>query len=899
MANDPLNQSSNQSIPPEVERANSFTPKQSTSSGGIILTGPHVEMFKWNPSSDSGNISFIPDNLKEINKASSFSLESPSGTPKELIPDPPLPQTLSNQTGSLSTDSGFDATQARLNQNLPPGVYLYTNQTEADASAGIIPQEQKPEGQKNSQESKTIGNLPRINSFFEPKLIPQNISINIQDLTKVDQEKIRQDLGFTPFIWYSDIQIEYRDIKFFTLKYDNSIPTINLSFNDSFGIMKKRGFPADDTLITVFFNSRSKNLRSIKMDFKVYTFKDFKDGSYSITGIADIPLLYTRKFQSYPRMSSHEVLRDVAKSIGCGFCSNIGDTNDRQTWINTGESSLNFTKSVLMNSYISDDTFLFCYIDFYYNLCYVDINKELTRDIDRDVMVNSAGFDKVKAEGDQGEERLIPIALSNDPSYEGSNAHISSYKILNNSTRISIFNSYRTRSESWNYAEKEFNQFDIETITPEGDDVILLKGRPEDSLFFRENSNTIWTGKGDTDNTHPNYNYSTLQNKLNLDELSKIGATLTLSTANLNLYLFQKIKVIFSVKKQTPTNEEQFMVRLSGDWMIVGIELRYSNGRNSQVLNVIKTSLGLTPEEAEKSVSPKERTGEDPFERNNNPIDDTSTTQEITGSNPIIGNCGGPGRKEDKNLKIRECENCLGTEFTNLIQGFAAPLSFAGQKIQTVEELEKIPIRPNEDVKAEILPILNSPEYLSKYTKGHRMFALVWTMKEGYNGPKSGKSISRSYRTKNPGNIGNTDSGNNKEFGTIKEGLDYLMNFLKKVSLGDPSIANGAYKFGPKTIRPTWSNEVANNPNAYGRYYNGDRNKPIGCLPGYTGDYRGQLGAFSIIYSTFSRVSNGSISKLSAIFRINGFNRKIDGNTTLGELISFNDSTPINFDFKK
>lgn len=612
-SNSSLTQSSTQSVSPSVLQANTFEPKQVTVAGGIILAGALVEAFKWGSSNDTGNASFIPENLKEINEISSVSIETPTGTPISQIPNPPRIDELSGQISSQSTQAIPLQTGTNLLAS-QTGVLSNSTPTPPDPQQSEASTELKTPEQKNQ----VSGNLPRINSFFEPKLIPQNISIDVNELNKVDQEKIRQDLGFAPFIWYSDIQIEYKDIKSFTLKYDNSLPTISLIFNDSFGIMKKKGFPADDTLITIFLNSRSKNLRSIKLDFKVYTFTDMKNGSYSINGIIDIPLLYTRKFESFPIKSSHEVLREVAKNLGCGFCSNINDTNDRMCWINPGNSSLRFIKDVLKNSYVSDDTFLFSYVDFYYNLCYVDLNKELTRNINQDLMVNAAGFDKVKAEGSGAEEKIVPLQLSNDPSFEGSNGFISEYSILNNSTKISIFNSYRTRSQSWNYVEKEVCQFDIETITPDGKDLILLKGRSDDSFFFRENVDRVWLGKRDSDNSHVNYNYSELQNRLNLEELAKIGARLTLPTPNLNLYLFQKVKVIFSVKKLTPTNEEQFMPRLTGDWLIVGIELNYINGRVSQVLSVIKTSLSLTPEEAEKAVAQVENKETEVAERNQN-----------------------------------------------------------------------------------------------------------------------------------------------------------------------------------------------------------------------------------------------------------------------------------------
>ena len=224
-----------------------------------------------------------------------------------------------------------------------------------------------------------------------------------------------------------------------------------------------------------------------------------------------------------------------------------------------------------------------------------------------------------------------------------------------------------------------------------------------------------------------------------------------------------------------------------------------------------------------------------------------------------------------------ECSSCLGEEFDNFINGFDTPITFSGQEIKPVKPGSKVSF--NKHIKERILPIINSSSYKSTYTKGHRMFAIVWAIKEGY------KPGSRSYRTNNPGNIGNTDSGQNREIGTLQEGMDLLMDFIKQASVGNTKYGSG-WSFGEKKISPYWSKEIANTPQNYQRVN--------GCLPGYKGDYKGQLGFFTKRYATFSRVANSSIGKLLTIFELNG-KTGLNGNTTIAELIAFNDSTEIRF----
>jgi hypothetical protein len=74
----------------------------------------------------------------------------------------------------------------------------------------------------------------------------------------------------------------------------------------------------------------------------------------------------------------------------------------------------------------------------------------------------------------------------------------------------------------YNDVKKNFLIFDVDSITSPGDKIIM-KGKPQDEEFFKQNINLIYTGKIDTDNMHQNYHYSYIQNLRNITELRKIG----------------------------------------------------------------------------------------------------------------------------------------------------------------------------------------------------------------------------------------------------------------------------------------------------------------------------------------------------------------------------------------
>ena len=238
------------------------------------------------------------------------------------------------------------------------------------------------------------------------------------------------------------------------------------------------------------------------------------------------------------------------------------------------------------------------------------------------------------------------------------------------------------------------------------------------------------------------------------------------------------------------------------------------------------------------------------------------------GSNVNPGGAGGGGVRQSNNSKLKDCEVLM-------VQGFDTPDTYGGKSIRKAGINSSIGM--NKYVKKDIYSLLESPEFKKKYTKGHRMFALVKAIKEGWS------PGSRSSDSNNPGNIGNSSNNraNDKHYPTVKAGLILLLDYIEGAGNGTKS----GWSYGPKTIPQSFVDEINENPKTYYR--------PDGCLPGYTGNYQGQLGFFTKKYATFARVNNNTITKLNTIFKYNDYGPVIDGNTTIPTLLKFNPNTPI------
>lgn len=173
---------------------------------------------------------------------------------------------------------------------------------------------------------------------------------------------------------------------------------------------------------------------------------------------------------------------------------------------------------------------------------------------------------------------------------------------------------------------------------------------------------------------------------------------------------------------------------------------------------------------------------------------------------------------------------------------------------------KKVTVKLNATIVNEYLPAI--PANLSI---GLRLLITAMTHAEGF------RPGTRSYKFKNPGNLGNTDGGSNKGFPTLTAGIEAQAKFIQDVAVGNKK----AFPLGkPKKIAPYYSEEVAKNFKTYqtGPYF-----------PGYNFTYTGQLDQFIKIYAVFSRKNNSYINIVVSFFALNGIT--IFPTDTLKEII--------------
>lgn len=465
--------------------------------------------------------------------------------------------------------------------------------------------EQAPKGNTQSVE----GNRPIIAQIDKPtyKLQPITFPIQTSD-TGVAGVQINAEIathqGFKPIISYNGSIIKEDQIKSLEIYYDGILPKCDAIFGDSLGqITAQEGKPQDDTPFDVFLTSNSKYLKPIHMKMKILSHDQNKrDNSISFSGTLDIPEFYKINGKSYDG-TSFESLRTLVKEFKLGYNSNITNTEDKMVWKASNKMNRNFIEDIMEHSYISDDSFITGYIDYYYCFNYIDVEKEWKRDISKDIGVDATGIHAINP-GEK--ENIKNIFLTNDYSVKESSMYFSKWELTNDSTSISTKAGQFIKSMVYDRLKKSFLVFDVDSLTSKGDDKVVLKGKQRDDKEHKTNFRTNFSGFIDTENTHPNYLYAKTQNKVNFNNLMRIKAELILPNVNFNLYRFQKIRIDFINQKQTVTDSALRDERLSGEWIIYDIRFTWASGVLLQKLNVCRKEYGKTSEEMKNQKTKKD-----------------------------------------------------------------------------------------------------------------------------------------------------------------------------------------------------------------------------------------------------------------------------------------------------
>jgi hypothetical protein len=478
----------------------------------------------------------------------------------------------------------------------------------------------------------------------KPGMVLDELSLldleNTKDKDLVKSVRNSQEIAIgviTPFITINSYNVNI--IKYLKMDMNQQIPELLLIFETVNTQFLYSGYPKDGDLLCLFFRAQSELYKPIRHDYTIIDVtgpppdpipnmsKSTKSYStyyrFIIRAQLRIPGIYKDYCKAYRSMTSFEALRSVAKELNLGFASNEKNTSDRMTWICPNQGHYEFIDTVVSQSFKGEEDSFEWWIDAYYNLNFVNINKQLfgpdSKEVDSILAAvgPNYGVHGGLSSADKPGETEFPLILTNDPEFLKYPNHISSFNVMNNAGEIVNNFGYKTTLQFYDNSltsdspKNKYVNYDVQSTTPKklGPNDILLRGRPNEKTYQVEYKK-LWIGTKYFDNAHQNIHQAVTQNILNRVENYKIFLRVELNSYVPWLYRGQVVPVRivhFSApdiesqigdrpeKDRPVTGGANINIFLSGVYIILGISLEFGEDGTKTILKLGKRNWAVNP----------------------------------------------------------------------------------------------------------------------------------------------------------------------------------------------------------------------------------------------------------------------------------------------------------------
>jgi hypothetical protein len=378
----------------------------------------------------------------------------------------------------------------------------------------------------------------QILTTVQPKIALKQMSmldIDSRDFLKKEGDLVqsaKDSVGaIAPLVMIGEIRIDEECILDVTVRQDGFLPKLNITFYDKKAMFSTYHNPIFEPIISIYMKSQTVKLKPMRGDYLILSVKSgpIRNSIENIVTLECelyVPGLYDNVSKSYSNMSSMECLKEVAKELDLGFASNEDNTNDKMTWINPNMSPYMFVKDeVLRRSYKSDNSFFNCFIDRYYILNFINVEKQMAQDTEFDVnyvvndIIASGGHFKGSDQREEDTAITSEIVLTNHPVLKKSVNHIKEFWPISNQGNILKNNSFRRRVIWYESQTEQVNSVFIEPLS----NTRTLNGSVHQVpklVDLKEMEVKKWMGL-DTGNTHKHAKFAQMLNHHNLLELDK------------------------------------------------------------------------------------------------------------------------------------------------------------------------------------------------------------------------------------------------------------------------------------------------------------------------------------------------------------------------------------------
>jgi hypothetical protein len=413
---------------------------------------------------------------------------------------------------------------------------------------------------------------------LEPKITPP--SINVPDLETSDSDKnIRdgekagyaQQLGKkSPLIKIGNSIIAPENVVSMSVSMNSIIPTIHVAVIDTLGTLTSRTYPRTNLLITAFVAQSHPKLKSFSQSFLITNVNSIPLGiggtRYDFFGELYVPNLNGNFIKSYNGLTSAQALKKIAEELGLGFATNEDTTDDKMTWINPNLNYKSFIKQVTDHSYKNEKSFFECFIDRYYVLNFINVEKQFKQfSDDKEISdgypaISTDTIDTARAVNGniiQSPDATVKIILTNSSTGDkSSEMKILQYSMIGENGDILKNNGFRKRIFIYKHGETDpLNTWFVEPLSEASANGVSVYQLP-DLQDYIDNDVVKWMGT-DYNNAHSNYKFAKLLNNHNLVESNKNALLVKLPGFNHNILRGSRVKVnIFSTRIQQTSHDK-------------------------------------------------------------------------------------------------------------------------------------------------------------------------------------------------------------------------------------------------------------------------------------------------------------------------------------------------------
>lgn len=376
--------------------------------------------------------------------------------------------------------------------------------------------------------------------IFDPEIELSELSVpNSEEKKEYNSTNPNKALGlYAPIIQINDKYFDHYSIKSSTIEVGDFLPKLVISIKDEERILSNQA-SVTDAIVKLFIRSKNKEFKPIRQDYKIISFSKM-DSMVYITAVLNIPDLFNEKIVSYGKLSSFDTLKKIAKDLKLGFASNETSTNDEMCHICPSMSLVDFIQNDIVPSiYKDDNSFFKVFIDQFYYLNMIEINKMVVTDgeMQKITSIKEIALGDVM-NGEEDEGTLEEFFLHNIEDFGRTN-FITDYS--NKNGIGSSINSIGSKLylQMYEKTDEEFKEFYIKPLLTENS-----KEKFKSNEMTNEIVKTIHFGEQNNINVHKNYFAAKGLNEINLTSLLNYKLSVSLTTINPAIRCFMQIPII-------------------------------------------------------------------------------------------------------------------------------------------------------------------------------------------------------------------------------------------------------------------------------------------------------------------------------------------------------------------